>query len=159
MKHEIIEELFKSLCKRYQEGLEESMKGSDFIFDSVDLLCHHLQKVSPKWSISYIDFPKWLKNKTATINPKNNDDKCFQNAVTVALNNEQTKSHPGGISKIWPFINQYDWKEIDFPAQQKDWKKCELNDKTIAFNILFVSCNTKKDFHRIQNITLRVKIK
>ena len=26
--HEIIEELFKSLLQRYQEGLEESMKGS-----------------------------------------------------------------------------------------------------------------------------------
>ena len=35
---EIIEELFKSLFERYQEGLEESMKGSDFIPDSVDLL-------------------------------------------------------------------------------------------------------------------------
>ena len=33
---EIIEELFKSLLQRYQEGLEESMKESVFIFDSVD---------------------------------------------------------------------------------------------------------------------------
>ena len=29
----IIEELFESLLQRYQEGLEESMKGSEFIFD------------------------------------------------------------------------------------------------------------------------------
>ena len=27
---EIIKELFKSLLQRYQEGLEESMKGSEF---------------------------------------------------------------------------------------------------------------------------------
>ena len=39
---EIIEELFKSLLQRYQEGLEESMKGSEFIFDSVNLLYYHL---------------------------------------------------------------------------------------------------------------------
>ena len=26
------------------------------------------------------------KNKKATINPKSNDDKCFQYALTVALN-------------------------------------------------------------------------
>ena len=32
---EIIE-LFESLLQKYQEGLEESMKGSDFVFDSVD---------------------------------------------------------------------------------------------------------------------------
>ena len=35
---EIIEELFKSLLQRYQEGLEESMKGSEFVFDGVDAL-------------------------------------------------------------------------------------------------------------------------
>ena len=29
------------------------------------------------------------KNKKATINRKNNDDKCFQYAITVALNHEQ----------------------------------------------------------------------
>ena len=44
----IIEELFKSLLQKYQEGLEESMKGSEFIFDSVNLLCYHLQKTSLK---------------------------------------------------------------------------------------------------------------
>ena len=39
VKHEIIEELFKSLLQRYQEKLEESMRGSYFIFDSIDVLC------------------------------------------------------------------------------------------------------------------------
>ena len=41
----IIEELFESLLKRYQKGLEESMKRSEFIFDSVDSLyykCHRI---------------------------------------------------------------------------------------------------------------------
>ena len=33
---EIIEELFKSFLQKYQEGLEGSMRGSEFIFDSVD---------------------------------------------------------------------------------------------------------------------------
>ena len=35
---EIIEELFKSLLQKYQEGLEESMRGSEFAFDSVNSL-------------------------------------------------------------------------------------------------------------------------
>ena len=29
---EVIEELFESLLQRYQNGLEESMRGSEFIF-------------------------------------------------------------------------------------------------------------------------------
>ena len=74
---EIIKELFKSFLQRYQEGLEESMRGSEFIFDSVDALYYDLNKISLSRGGSYIDSPKWLKNKKATINPKSNDNKCF----------------------------------------------------------------------------------
>ena len=69
---------------------------------------------------SYIDSLKWLKNKKVTINPTNNDDKCFQYVVTVALNYQNIKNNSEIISKIKPFIDQYDWKEIDFPSYQKD---------------------------------------
>ena len=88
------------------------------------------------------DSAKWLKTKKATINPKNNDDNCFQYALTVALNYQNIKKDPQRISKIKYFIDQYDWKEINFPAKQKDWKKFELNSKTTALNILFVPYNT-----------------
>ena len=41
---------------------------------------------------SYKDYPDWIKNKKATINPINKKDiKCFQYAVTVALNQEEIK--------------------------------------------------------------------
>ena len=36
--NEVIEEVFESLLSRYQIGLETSMKESNFIFDSVQLL-------------------------------------------------------------------------------------------------------------------------
>ena len=35
---EIIKDLFESFLQKYQEGLEESMKGSEFVYDSVDVL-------------------------------------------------------------------------------------------------------------------------
>ena len=43
---EIIEQLFETLLQRYQEGLKESMKGSEFIFDSIDTLYYNLNKIS-----------------------------------------------------------------------------------------------------------------
>ena len=68
------------------------MRGSEFVFDSVDLLYYHLQRISLKRGESYVDSPKWLKDKGATINPKNKkDNKCFQYAITVALNHEKIK--------------------------------------------------------------------
>ena len=90
---EIIEEIFKSLLQRYQEGLEESMKRSELIFDSADLLYYDLNKVSLNRGGSYIDSPERLKNKKATINPKNDDEKNFQYALAVALNYEQIKKY------------------------------------------------------------------
>ena len=47
------------------------------------------------------------KVKKATINPNNNDDRCFQYALTVALNYQNVKKDSQRISKIKPFINQY----------------------------------------------------
>ena len=64
-------------------------------------------------------------NKRATINRKSEDNKCFQYSITVTLNNQNIESHPERISNIKPFINQYNWEGIDFPAGIKDWKKSE----------------------------------
>ena len=58
-----LEELFESLLQNYQKKLEEPMRGSEFVPDSIDLLHYHLQKVGFKRSGSYIASPGWLKNK------------------------------------------------------------------------------------------------
>ena len=84
----IIKKLFESFLQNYQKNLEEPMRGSEFVPDSINLLYYHNQKVGLKRGGSYIDSPEWLKNKKATINPENNDDNCFQYALTVALNHQ-----------------------------------------------------------------------
>ena len=99
------------------------MRGSNFYFDSVDSLYYDLNKISLNRGGSYIDSPEWLKNKKATINPKNNDDNCFQYALTVALDYKQIKSHSERMSNIKPFTDQI-FHHI---------KKFESNNKSIAF--------------------------
>ena len=121
------------------------MRGSEFIFDGVDSLYYHLQRISLKRSESYVDSPKWLKDKGAAANSKNKEDnKCFQYAITVALSHDKINKSFQRISKIKPFIGQYEWKGIDFSSYSEDWKKFEQNNKTIALNILFVTYNTKQ---------------
>ena len=126
---------------------EEFMNASDTDeiseFDGVNFLYYDFNKISISRGGSYIDSPKWLKNKKLTINPKNNDCKCFQYAVTLALYLDRINSHPERISKVKLFIEQYNWKYIDFPSTSKDWKKFELNNE-VALNILYVPHNTKK---------------
>ena len=142
--NDVIKELFKSFLQRYQEGLQEKMRGSDFEFDGIHLLYYDFNKISLNRGGSYIELAKWIKSKKPTINPNNNDYKCFQYAVTVALNRDKINKHPQRVSKIKPFIEQYNWKDIDFPSTSKDWKKFELNNESIALNILHVPHNTGK---------------
>ena len=82
------------------------MRRSEFEFDGVNSLYYDFNKISINRGGSYIDSPKWLKNKKSTINPKNNDDKCFQYAVTLALNLDKIKKDPQRVSKIKPFIEK-----------------------------------------------------
>ena len=140
---EIIKEIFKSILQRYQENLQEKMRGSDFAFDGVNFLYYDFSKINISRGGSYIDSPKWLKNKKSIINPKSNDYKCFQYAITLAFNLDKINKNSQRISKIKPFIEEYNWKDIDFPSTSKDWKKFELNDE-VAHNILYVPHNTKK---------------
>ena len=104
--NEVVDELFESLRSRYQGNLETSKRGSDFIFDSVQLMYFKCHQVNFRRVGSYINFPDWIKKKKVTINPNNEDDKYFQYAVTVALNYGEIESHPEVISNIKPFINK-----------------------------------------------------
>ena len=57
--NDIIEELRESPLQNYHNNLEESMKASEFVRDSIDLLYYQLQKISLKRTgSSYIDSPK-----------------------------------------------------------------------------------------------------
>ena len=98
---DIIKKLFKSLLNNYQKEEIVLRKGSDFVFESVDLLVYHLHKISLKRGKSYIKSPEWVINKRATINPKNKENKCFQYSITVALNHQNIKT----IQKEYQIVN------------------------------------------------------
>ena len=49
---DVIKELFKSFLQRYQEGLQEKMKGSEFEFDVVNLLYYDFNKTSLNRGVS-----------------------------------------------------------------------------------------------------------
>ena len=107
--NKIIRNLFNSILRRYQGGLHESMRGSEFVFDYVESLNYIFHKVDLKRSGSYIETPEWLKNKGATINCQNDDDddKCFQYAITIALNYDEIGNNHQIVNKVKPFIDQY----------------------------------------------------
>ena len=84
--NDIVTSLINSFLSNYQTEEAILRNGSNFVFESVSLLTYYIAKTSMKRGKSYIKYSPWLSAKKATINPKNNDDKCFQYAITVTLN-------------------------------------------------------------------------
>ena len=84
---------------------------------------------------------EWLRSKKQSIT---NGDNSFQDALNDPLDYQRMKKDPQKISKLKPYINQYNWKDINFPSQKEGWGKFEQNNKEIALNILFVPHNKEE---------------
>ena len=119
------------------------MGGSEYHFERVELLKYKFHKISVRRGGSYIDSPKWVKNKKGRINPKNEDDKRIIYAIIASLHHHEIDSHAERISKLKFYINDYNWHGLEFPAKPKGWKKLKENNKSIILNILFVPNGTK----------------
>ena len=126
MVSDTIDRLFGTLLQRFQQAIETwNGRGSGFTHESVVLLYYYLQKIDIRRAESFTKSHDWLANKGAIINPKNEkDNKCFQYAITSALNYEKIlkinlkncETHPERIPKIKPYISKYNWEEMEFPA-------------------------------------------
>ena len=67
---EVIKNIFDSRKNRYQNNLQ-SMRGSVFVFNYVQLLYYKCHKINLNCGASCIASPDWITNKKATINPIN----------------------------------------------------------------------------------------
>ena len=85
---------------------------------------------------TFIETPEQIKNKKYAINPQNKDNKCFQYSIIASLFHKKIKNNPERISKTKPFINDLNWENINFPPQEQDYKTFEMNNKSIALNVL-----------------------
>ena len=120
---DIIKGLINSFLNNYQKEEIILRNGSNFVFESIDLLFYHIHKTSLKKGNSHIKSSEWLVNKRAAINPKNEDKRCFQYSITAALHHKKIKNHPERISRIHHnFSYDYNWEGIEFPAGIKDRK-------------------------------------
>ena len=83
-------------------------------------------------------------------------------AITVALNHQEIGDHPERTSKkLLNHTSKYNWKNINFPSQIKDWETFEKNNDDIAFNILSLPYGKKKQLscNTSQNIIIQEEIK
>ena len=132
---DIIRELFGSFLHNYQEELK-IIKGSEFIFESVELIDYKLHRARLRRGGSYTKSPEWLLHKGATIHPKNkNDDEYLRGSTTSALNyNEIMKKEFENILKT------IEYEDKEFSSQRRDWEN--LN-KITSQSLLMSYCYQK----------------
>ena len=65
-------------------------------------------------------------------------------SIIAALHHQDIAHDPGRINSLKPFIFNYNWKDINFPARKDNWYTFERNSKDIALNILSAKPNEKR---------------
>ena len=73
-------------------------------------------------NLSELNSLGWLQCKKEAIinNNNNNSNNNFQSVLDDALNYQIIESDPQTISKLKPYINNYNWKRINFPAGSEE---------------------------------------
>ena len=93
-----LDELYEKWKSKILEHISTFQNsGSGWVFKSIVSLEIHTVKYQPLSRSSYIPLPKYLADKKALVNLKNDDQQCFKWAVTRAIN--PTESHPERIDK------------------------------------------------------------
>ena len=109
--------------KKYEQDIPISHASSSFSYESVEDLNIHFNKIDLKPGALFIETPKWLKSKKATINPKNaRDVYCFMHAITIALFHKELGTNPERITKkLIAHAQNFIWHDIDLSASYENY--------------------------------------
>ena len=142
----LVEDSFRSIEEKIQSYAQN---GSAWQFKEVEQLEIHTVKFNPLKGSSYIDLPKWIKDKKAIINIKNRDDKCFLWCILRYLYPKKRDAEWIGDLKKYEF--SLNTKGISFPMQLKDITKFEkMNPDLPGINVFYL--DEKKCFHHSREI-------
>ena len=117
-------ELYSNMIDSIEENIQklEHVEGTGWRLHSIIKLELHTVQYTPLRGSSYIKLPKYLEDKKAIINMKNDDDKCFLWCVLRALNPKD--NHPEKIDKaLKSKIDTLNMKDIKYPITIQDIKK------------------------------------
>ena len=156
-------EVYNEMIEEIEEEIQkvQEAEGSGWTFEEIINITLYTDKWNPLNASSYIDLPKFLKNKKAIINMKNmNCNKCFMWCVLRALNPKD--GNPERIDgDLKNKENTLNMKNIKYPVDLKGINKFEKQNPEIAITLLGYSeeeriypLRTTNDVNRKHQITL-----
>ena len=128
--------LYDKMIDRIKEEIDrvKTAEGTGWHLHSIISLELHTVEWDPLSGTSYIKLPKYLENKKAIINMKNDDDKCFLWSVLRALNPKDNNSEID--RELKSKIDTLNMKGIKYPITLQDIKKFESLNSNISITVL-----------------------
>ena len=84
---------------------------------------------------TFVETPVCIRFKKAVLNPISNDSKSFQYSIILSLYHKEIGNNFNRITKIKPYVNNFNWNNINFPPTNQDYETFEINNKNISLNI------------------------
>jgi len=139
LREDEIEETIHALLLEIHEKIESWDNNEGYWhLDNVINIDFKLREYKPLSGSSYIELPKWIYNKKATINIKNDDQKCFKYCLQYHKHKNEITHHPERVSWYSKWDNDYDFTNIKFPVEVDDIQKfCKQNN--ISINLYVVN--------------------
>ena len=130
----LLEICFESIFAKIESYTKD---GSEWYLKEIVQLEIHTTEHNPTKGSSYIDLPKWIKDKKAIINIKNKDDKCFLWCILRYLYPKERDAE--WIGDLKKYENSLNTKGITFPISKNDINKFEnLNPDLPGINIFYL---------------------
>jgi hypothetical protein len=116
------------------------MSESGLVLTQMDKIKFNFDKYNPTRGGKFIPLPKWVQNKKACINIKNEVNKCFKYSVQSGISKEYEKDHPDRLSHYKNLDDKLNWTNVNFPSSNIDIDTFEENnDGKIAVNVYFLN--------------------
>jgi len=132
-----VSETIKSAFDDIEKSIDKYQKrGSGFVYQYTDKIEVFFSRYKPLKGSSYIDLPKFIKDKKACINIKNKDNKCFEYVLSAGLMENLPPTHTDRVNN-YNLENIQIPNGIEYPIKITDINKYEkLNN--VAINVFYL---------------------
>ena len=89
-------------------------------------------RISNNKKSDYVKTSDFQVNKGVVINPVTNDNKSFQDSVTLSLHHKTIGKNNARPNKIRKYSDTFNWENINFPPTEKDYKQFEIDNKDVS---------------------------
>ena len=131
------DELYDNMLYRIEEEIQncENAEGTGWRLHSVICLELHTVEYQPLRGSSYIELPRFIRDKKAVINMKNEDNKCFLWCILRALN--PVDKNTERIDKnLKSKIDTLNMEGIEYPVSLRDINKFESLNSNISITVM-----------------------